>query len=161
MRFSPRFLALLLPALLLMLLSGPVMAVDVPLEFNDPAIQDRYESLLEKLRCLVCQNETLAVSQADLAQDLREEIYHMMANGRSNKEITDYLVARYGDFVLYDPPLQANTWMLWFGPFLFLLAGLIIMFRFIRSRRTANAGDSGKVDSERVSRLLGETQGED
>jgi cytochrome c-type biogenesis protein CcmH len=156
-----RFLALLLPALLLVQLGAPARAADVPLEFNDPAMQDRYESLLEKLRCLVCQNENLAMSQADLAQDLREQIYHMMANGRSNQEIIDYLVARYGDFVLYDPPLQANTWLLWFGPFLFLLIGLVVMARFVRSRRTADAGEGGPRDSERLSRLLDEAQGED
>lgn len=152
--------AAILFALLLLHAAAPVMAADIPLEFKDPATQQRYENLLGKLRCLVCQNETLAVSQADLAQDLRGEIYNMMADGKSNKQITDYLVARYGDFVLYDPPLQRSTWLLWFGPFLLLLIAVVVMIRFILSRRTANAGAAPRLlDRDRLSRLLREPDG--
>jgi len=154
-----RTVAALLFALLLAYAAAPVMAADMPLQFKDPAMQQRYEQLLGKLRCLVCQNETLAVSEADLAQDLRGEIYHMMANGKSNKQITDYLVARYGDFVLYDPPLKRSTWLLWFGPFLLLLIAVVIMIRFIRSRRTAEDGAPRSLDRDRLSRLLREQGG--
>jgi len=159
MRPGIRLLSALCLALLLVHAVAPVMAADIPLEFKDPAMQQRYDHLLGQLRCLVCQNETLAVSQADLAQDLREEIYHMMNNGKSDKQITDYLVARYGDFVLYDPPLQRSTWLLWFGPFLLLLIAVYIMIRFILSRRTANAGAPRSLDRDRLSRLLREPGG--
>jgi cytochrome c-type biogenesis protein CcmH len=142
------FLALSLSAL-------TAAATDIPMQFDNPAMQQRYMTLLGKLRCLVCQNETLAVSQADLAQDLREQIFHMMADGKTNKQITDYLVARYGDFVLYDPPLQRSTWLLWFGPFLFLIFGLYFMVRFIRSRRTKDV-ELEPGDRERLARLLPE-----
>lgn len=154
---NPRIpvLRLLFTALILAAAAAPVTAADVPLEFDNPALQQRYDKLLHQLRCLVCQNETLAVSQADLAQDLRGEIYHMMANGRTNQEITDYLVARYGDFVLYNPPLQRSTWLLWFGPFLLLIVALYIMIRFIRSRRTAES-EPEPQDRERLQRLLQE-----
>jgi len=146
--FSLLFLTLSLSAL-------PAAATDIPMEFSNPAMQQRYMTLLGKLRCLVCQNETLAVSEADLAQDLREQIFHMMSEGKSNKQITDYLVARYGDFVLYDPPLQRSTWLLWFGPFLFLVIGLFFTVRFIQSRRTEEA-ELEPRDRERVARLLPE-----
>ena len=154
---NPRIpvLRLLFTALILAAAAAPVTAADVPLEFDNPALQQRYDKLLHQLRCLVCQNETLAVSQADLAQDLRGEIYQMMANGRTNQEITDYLVARYGDFVLYNPPLQRSTWLLWFGPFLLLIVALYIMIRFIRSRRTAES-EPEPQDRERLQRLLQE-----
>lgn len=148
-------LRLLFTALILATAVAPVLAADVPLEFDNPALQKRYDKLLHRLRCLVCQNETLAVSQADLAQDLRGEIYRMMADGRTNREITDYLVARYGDFVLYDPPLQRSTWLLWFGPFLFLIIALYFMARFIRSRRTVD-GNPEPQDRERLEQLLRE-----
>jgi len=92
-------------------------------------------SLARELRCLVCQNETLADSQADLAQDLRAQIREQMKAGKSDKEIVAYLTQRYGQFVLYRPPVTPTTYLLWFGPFIFLLGGLILLFRYVKQRR--------------------------
>jgi cytochrome c-type biogenesis protein CcmH len=87
------------------------------------------------LRCLVCQNETLADSRADLAEDLRDEIREQMKAGKSDKEIIDFLTARYGQFILYKPKVTPTTYLLWFGPFLLLLAGLALLFSYIKRRR--------------------------
>jgi len=91
--------------------------------------------LSKELRCLVCQNETLADSRADLAEDLRNQIREQMKAGKSDKEIVAYLTARYGKFILYNPPIDPTTYFLWFGPFVLLLAGLIILFRYVKQRR--------------------------
>jgi len=108
------------------------LAIDTPMEFDDPATELRFKKLTEELRCLVCQNQSLADSHAELAQDLRNEVYKMVIAGDSNKEIIDYLVTRYGDFVLYRPPVKNTTYFLWFGPFLILLIATIIILRVIR-----------------------------
>ncbi len=107
-------------------------AIDTPMEFNDPATELRFKNLTEELRCLVCQNQSLADSHAELAQDLRNEVYKMVIAGDSDKEIIDYMVTRYGDFVLYRPPVKNTTYFLWFGPFLILLIAIIIIARVIR-----------------------------
>ncbi len=141
--------------LLLSLITIPVPAADVPLHFEDEARQERYEELLEEIRCLVCQNQSLADSHADLAQDLRKEVHDMIAEGKTNEAITDYLVARYGDFVLFRPPMKNTTWVLWFGPFVLLLIGAVVIVRFVRSRQPA--GDEEGLDRaqhERAARLL-------
>ena len=93
------------------------------------------KNLTEQLRCLVCQNETLADSRADLAEDLRKQIREQMKAGKSDKEIIAYLTDRYGDFVLYKPPVKATTYLLWFGPFAFLIGGTIVLYRFVKRRR--------------------------
>ena len=113
----------------------PVAAQDIPLEFEDPVQRQRYQVLIEELRCLVCQNQNLADSHAPLAQDLRTEIYTMIEAGQSDEEIIDFLVARYGDFVLYRPPLAGYTVLLWFGPFLLLLVALVIVYRQARRKK--------------------------
>jgi cytochrome c-type biogenesis protein CcmH len=102
---------------------------------NDPELEKRLMALSEQLRCLVCQNETLAGSQADLAEDLRGLIREQMKAGKSDKEIVAYLTDRYGKFILYKPPVDPTTYLLWFGPFLFLLAGLAFLFRYLKQRR--------------------------
>ncbi len=102
---------------------------------EDPQIEQRMKHLTEQLRCLVCQNETLADSRADLAEDLRKQIREQMKAGKSDKEIIDYLTARYGDFVLYKPPVKSTTYLLWFGPFVLLVGGTVILFRFVKQRR--------------------------
>ena len=107
---------------------------------QNPAVEARLVAISEELRCLVCQNESLAASRADLAEDLRREIRAMIAAGRTDAEIRDFLVARYGDFVLYRPPVKTSTWLLWFGPFLLLGGGVIALFAYLR-RRAANLGD--------------------
>jgi cytochrome c-type biogenesis protein CcmH len=101
---------------------------------DDPVAEARLMSLSEELRCLVCQNETLAASRAELADDLRNEIRGLIRQNKSDKEIKEYLVARYGDFVLYRPPVTPTTWLLWFGPFVFLLAGIAALVYYLRRR---------------------------
>src|SRR5215468_4463065 len=104
-----------------------------PLE--DPAIEARMKNLTKQLRCLVCQNETLADSQAQLAEDLRREIREQIKAGKSDQEIMAYATQRYGDFILYNPPVKATTYLLWFGPFLLLVIGSVLLFRFLKQRR--------------------------
>ena len=101
----------------------------------DPVLEKRMIGLAEKLRCLVCQNESLASSHAELAEDLRREVREQMAQGKNDQEIIDYLVARYGDFVLYDPPMKSYTLLLWFGPFALLLIAVGVLFYQVRKRR--------------------------
>ncbi|MEW6312904.1 MAG: cytochrome c-type biogenesis protein [Pseudomonadota bacterium] len=103
---------------------------------EDPVIEKRLMILSEELRCLVCQNETLAASRADLAEDLRREIRQKMREGLSDKEIVDYLVERYGDFVLYNPAVKPKTAMLWFGPFVLMAGGVLFLIYYLKRRRT-------------------------
>ena len=93
------------------------------------------KNLTKQLRCLVCQNETLADSQAQLAEDLRREIREQIRAGKSDQEILAYATQRYGDFILYNPPVKATTYLLWFGPFLLLIGGTFLLFRFLKQRR--------------------------
>ncbi len=102
---------------------------------EDPELERRMIALSEDLRCLVCQNETIAASRADFANDLRREIREQMSANKSDKEIIDFLVARYGDFVLYRPPVKSTTLFLWFGPFIFLLTGAIVLVVYLKRRR--------------------------
>ena len=102
---------------------------------EDANLDRRVMTLAKELRCLVCQNETLADSQAPLAADLRNQIREQLAAGKSEHEVVDFLVARYGDFVLYNPPFKASTALLWTGPFLFLAIGAFVLVRFVRRRR--------------------------
>ena len=102
---------------------------------EDPQIAQRMKNLTEQLRCLVCQNETLADSRADLAEDLRKEIREQMNAGKSDQEIIAFLTQRYGDFVLYKPPVKSTTYLLWFGPFALLILGTVVLFRFLKRRR--------------------------
>ena len=114
---------------------GTAAAIDTERAFDDPALQGRYEAIIRELRCLVCQNETIADSNADLAADLRREIREMIAAGKSDNEIRDFMTQRYGDFVLYRPPLSAKTLLLWTAPILLLAIGGFGAARFIRRRR--------------------------
>ena len=118
----------------LVLITNNAYANNNPITFNNKNLEQRYYSLIEEIRCLVCQNQSLADSDAPLAQDLRNEIYKMIHSKKSNNQITNYLVERYGDFVLYRPPLKKNTWFLWFGPFLFLAIAFFIEFFVIRNQ---------------------------
>ena len=124
---------------ILLALLSPAFAADTPVEFDDPAQRERYETLLEELRCLVCQNQSLADSHADLAQDLRDEVYTMVVAGKDKQAVTDFMTARYGDFVLYKPPIKITTLLLWFGPALLLLGAVIIVRRTTRARRASAA----------------------
>jgi cytochrome c-type biogenesis protein CcmH len=137
----------------LMLSSTSLYAADEPLQFEDAGKQQRYQQLLEELRCLVCQNQTLADSHADLAQDLRNEVYKMVEAGQTNAGIIEFLVSRYGDFVLYRPPVKWSTVLLWFGPFAILLFALVSVYRFVQSRKVVEVVVS-QADLEQLSRLL-------
>jgi cytochrome c-type biogenesis protein CcmH len=120
--------------LMLLSLAAPVPAKEAkPVE--DPQIEQRMQALTQQLRCLVCQNETLADSRADLAEDLRKEIREQMKAGKSDQEIIAFLTQRYGDFVLYRPPVKATTYLLWFGPFVLLLGGTLLLYRYLKHRR--------------------------
>jgi cytochrome c-type biogenesis protein CcmH len=121
--------------LLLLFITVPVLADEALPMAQDPVLEERLMNLSRELRCLVCQNETLADSRADLAVDLRNEIREQMKAGKTDQEIIAFLTARYGDFVLYRPPVKATTYFLWFGPFVLLLAGLFVLFRYVRQRR--------------------------
>jgi cytochrome c-type biogenesis protein CcmH len=114
---------------------------------DDPAFETRLKRLEVELRCLVCQNQTLADSNAPLAEDLRREVRELAVSGKSDDEIRAYLVARYGDFVLYQPPVKASTWLLWFGPFLLLAGGVAVWFVVVRRRRRRRAGDEDDDDA--------------
>jgi cytochrome c-type biogenesis protein CcmH len=122
-----------------LLFSDSVHAQD-PLEFDNQQQADRFNALTSELRCLVCQNQTLADSDAALAQDLRREVYDMIQEGKSDQEIKTFLVERYGDFVLYRPPLDENTLLLWFMPLLLLVAGGAVLFFLIKRQQSARAG---------------------
>jgi len=107
----------------------------------DPALDVRLKKLEEELRCLVCQNQSLADSTAPLAEDLRREVRQLAVAGKSDEEIKQYLVARYGDFVLYRPPVKSTTWLLWFGPFVLLAAGGVIWWLILRRRGRKDEDD--------------------
>ena len=103
-----------------------------PLQFTDRAEERRFHALVSELRCVMCQNQSLADSDAQIAHDLRREILDLMHEGRSDAEIRQFLVARYGEFVLYRPRVESKTWLLWFGPLLLLLAGGYVVLRVVR-----------------------------
>lgn len=125
--------------------------------FDDPAQERDFRELIEKLRCLVCQNESLAASQADLAQDLRQEVYEMMKAGKSKAEILDFLVARYGDFVLYDPPVKPSTYPLWYGPAILAIVAAFFLGRALIRRKKAQETEISEEEERRVQALLAAT----
>ncbi len=120
---------------------------------DDPALERRVMNLAHELRCLVCQNQTIADSQAPLAVDLRNQMREQLAAGKSEGEVVDFMVARYGDFVLYRPPFKATTILLWAGPFLFLIIGFYVLVRFLR-RRQVPEPQLSKADRARAAKLL-------
>jgi cytochrome c-type biogenesis protein CcmH len=115
---------------------------------DDPVTEHRAVALEQQLRCLVCQNQTIAESQADLAMDLKKEIREQIRAGKSDEQIIQFLVARYGDFVLYKPPFMATTVLLWAGPFALMLGGLIVLFVYLRRRR-GRLAPNGLSDEQR------------
>ena len=132
-----RLLALLLLFLLPSMVSAQVVVPDEP--SDDPAVERRLAQLSHELRCLQCQNQTLAESPSSIAADLRREIRTQIKAGKSDQEIVAFLTQRYGDFILYRPRVKPITYLLWFGPFILLLGGLIVLFGYIRKRRDAIA----------------------
>lgn len=126
--------------------------------FDSPEDEARYQTLTEELRCLVCQNQNLADSNAELAQDLRRQTYDMVQAGKSNEEIVAYMVERYGDFVLYRPPLRTSTLLLWAGPFLILAVGVAILLGFIRARAREDSPELSAEEIARAEQLLNQKE---
>lgn len=134
-------------------------SIDTP--SDNPAIEGRLKSLSHELRCLVCQNETLSDSRADLAIDLRNEIRALMAKGYTDKQVVNYLVARYGDFVRFRPPLKATTFLLWFGPLILALLGSIALIVYlIRLRKRTSAAPLSQGEQQRLRNLLNKIAGD-
>ncbi len=125
----------------------------------DPALEQRVMTLAAELRCLVCQNQTIADSNAPLADDLRNQVREKMRQGASDSQIIDFMVERYGDFVLYRPPVKATTLLLWFGPLLLVAAGLLVLLRRLR-RRPAPEPELSAAERERARKLLAESEAE-
>lgn len=133
------FFRALLLALPLALATAALQAKDAAPLADDPAVEARLVHISEELRCLVCQNESLAGSRADLALDLKREIRTLIKQGKTDDEIREFMVHRYGDFVLYRPPVKPTTWLLWAGPFVLMLGGLVALIAFLRRRQPADA----------------------
>ena len=141
--------------LLIALFSSTVVLAGVEVHtFENPDQEKQYNRLIAELRCLVCQNQNLADSNAELAQDLRQEVYEMIQSGATDQEIVSFMVARYGDFVLYRPPFKATTAFLWIGPFIILIAGLVILLVVIRKRRQTTAVELDETAQARARQLL-------
>ena len=121
---------------------------------QDVALEARLVALSQELRCLVCQNESLASSQAELADDLRREVRDLLRQGKTDQEIKDFLVASYGDFVLYRPSVKPLTWVLWFGPFVLVLLALVMLARYIRQRRAQDVSELSDAQREQAQTLL-------
>ncbi len=145
--------------LLGLLLATIVSAKDAAPLAEDPVVEQRMIHITEELRCLVCQNESLAGSHADLAEDLRREVRGLIREGKSDDEVKEFLVSRYGDFVLYRPPMKATTALLWLGPFVLAIVGLIALILYLR-RRSLSVVDAvlNDEDKQRAEALLKENQ---
>jgi cytochrome c-type biogenesis protein CcmH len=139
---------------LLVLLAAPLAAKEAAPAAADPVLEKRVLALAEELRCLVCQNQTLAESNAPLAEDLRNQLREKMREGKSDREVVDFLVERYGDFVLYRPPLKATTILLWFGPLLLLAVGFAVLLRRVQRRRATEETVISDADRKRAAELL-------
>jgi len=152
-----RFVSLLVVCLLLG--TGTAFA-GVTLEsfkFDNKAEELHFKKLIEQLRCLVCQNQSLADSDAELAHDLRAEVYEMIQAGNSDEEIVTFLVARYGDFVLYNPPVKPSTYLIWFGPFILLLIAALVLLRTVRRQKNPVVNDITPEERARLDAVLGNT----
>lgn len=144
MRLGKSYIALLIYAMLMISTSFANTTAA-----EDQEIEARLKALSTELRCLVCQNTTLSDSNAPLAEDLRNEIRTLMREGKTDEEVTAYLVARYGDFVRYKPPVQANTALLWFGPFVMLVIGIVVLFKVLK-KQAASQVEGGEERTEEV-----------
>ncbi|WP_295392965.1 cytochrome c-type biogenesis protein [uncultured Thiodictyon sp.] len=151
---------LLAPALLGALLAWGLVPTEAPaaslqeFTFDTPAQEQAFRELTGKLRCLVCQNESLAASGAEVAQDLRRKVYTMMKEGKDQDAIVAFLVDRYGDFVLYQPPVKPSTYLLWFGPFILVGVGGFLLLRSLRRQGTAPEPTLSPADEARIAQLL-------
>jgi cytochrome c-type biogenesis protein CcmH len=141
-------------ALLLLVVALPGWGREAAPVAADPQLEKRVMSLAEELRCLVCQNQTLADSNADLAVDLRNQIREQLKGGKSEQDVIDFMVARYGDFVLYRPPFKATTLLLWFGPLLLAVLGVGILVRRLNRRRAEAPAALSDAERARAKTLL-------
>lgn len=149
-------LGAVLLALVLIPAAPPAWATSFePRSFRNEVDERRYKALTEELRCLVCQNQNIAASDADLAKDLRDRVYSMIDTGRSDREIVDFMVQRYGDFVLYRPPLNLNTVLLWAGPFVLGLLALFMLLRQVRRAGAASQAPGEPLSPEEHERAMG------
>jgi cytochrome c-type biogenesis protein CcmH len=139
---------------LLLVMSVAASAEQVQLSAGDQALEKRVTALSEELRCLVCQNQNIADSHAELAIDLKNQVREKLREGMSEPQVLDYMVQRYGDFVLYRPPVRAATWLLWFGPFLLLSGGILMLWLMLRRRRP-QAEALPQSEMQRAAQLLG------
>jgi len=149
----------LLPILILLMLSFHSIAGVEYKKFEDPQKEQAYRVLIDELRCLVCQNQTIADSNADLAKDLRRQVYEMLEKGQTRDEIVDFMIQRYGDFVMYNPQFKAKTGVLWVAPFIFLLGGFILVWFMSRRKKMqekSQANDQQKAQQAKVRKLLDE-----
>ena len=137
-------------AALIILTCGLALAIEPGDAFEDPEMQARYEKISSEVSCLVCQNQNLADSNAELAGDLRREVHRLILEGKSDQDVIDFMVARYGDFVLYRPPLKAKTVLLWSGPFVLGIGALVLLLVQLRRRRAEDAGATPLSDEERA-----------
>jgi len=151
-----RYLVLLLAVWL-----GVVQAAIETYQFDDPAKEATYKHLIQELRCTVCQNQNIADSNAELAGDLRRKTYEMVQQGKTPEEIKAFMVARYGDFVLYNPPVQSNTLLLWLGPFVIFVVGLVVLVRIIRRRPTTDDELLSEEERKRAEALLNQETNEE
>jgi len=130
-------------------------------DFSGNVDEDRYKELIAEIRCLVCQNQSLADSDAELAHDLRKEVYDLMQTGQDNGQIVDFMVARYGDFVLYNPPVKPSTYLLWYGPFVLLASGILFLIRTVRQRTRQSETGFSDQEQARLKAVLGKEADED
>ncbi len=138
----------LLTCFLMLLALGTALGKEAIPMAEDPVVEQRLIAISEELRCLVCQNESLAGSRADLALDLRRELRELIKQGQTDEQIKEFMVSRYGDFVLYRPPVKPTTWVLWLGPFGLMLAGVAALVVYLR-RRSREVADDTMTDEER------------
>jgi cytochrome c-type biogenesis protein CcmH len=134
-------------------LAGMARAAIDTYQFRDDAERERYQQLTKELRCPKCQNQDIADSNAPIAADLRREIFRMLGEGKSNQQIVEFMVDRYGDFVRYKPALSGRTWLLWFGPGILLLGGFVVLAVIVRRRRRPVAAGSQELSAEQRERL--------
>ena len=130
-------------------------------DFSGNVDEDRFKELIAEIRCLVCQNQSLADSDAELAHDLRKEVYDLMQTGQDNGQIVDFMVARYGDFVLYNPPVKPSTYLLWYGPFVLLAIGILFLIRTVRQRTRQSETGFSDQEQARLKAVLGKEADED
>ncbi|MET0065225.1 MAG: cytochrome c-type biogenesis protein [Candidatus Thiodiazotropha sp.] len=143
----------------LLIISAPTLMASTLAEytFEDPHRHDEFRSIIEEMRCLVCQNESLAGSNADLAVDLRNEIYDMMKQGHGKDDIIKFMVARYGDFVLYNPPLKPTTYPIWFGPLIIFVVGALVLLRILKRKSRSQETDLSDEERQRLASLLNQS----